>query len=74
MPTERPPLVGEVVLTFADRGCCVVSATDPPVVSLGFLDRSQRKKTEENPDQTEILTGVHNINFELFTTVAVERV
>jgi hypothetical protein len=26
----RPPLVGEVVPTFADRGCCVVSATDPP--------------------------------------------
>jgi hypothetical protein len=30
MPTERPPLVGEVVPTFADRGCCMVSATDPP--------------------------------------------
>jgi hypothetical protein len=29
MPTERPPLVGEVVPTFADRGCRVVSATDP---------------------------------------------
>jgi hypothetical protein len=28
MPTERPPLVGEVVPTFADRGCRVVSATD----------------------------------------------
>jgi hypothetical protein len=28
MPTERPPLVGEVVPSFADRGCCVVSATD----------------------------------------------
>jgi hypothetical protein len=27
-PTDRPPLVGEVVPTFADRGCCVVSATD----------------------------------------------
>jgi hypothetical protein len=27
MPTERPPLVGEVVPTFADRGCRVVSAT-----------------------------------------------
>jgi hypothetical protein len=23
MPTERPPLVGEVGPTFADRGCCV---------------------------------------------------
>jgi hypothetical protein len=28
MPTERPPLVGEVVPTFADIGCHVVSATD----------------------------------------------
>jgi hypothetical protein len=30
MPTERPSLVGEVVPSFADRGCCVVSATDSP--------------------------------------------
>jgi hypothetical protein len=28
MLTERPPLVGEVVPTFADRGCRMVSATD----------------------------------------------
>jgi hypothetical protein len=28
MPTERPPLIGEVVPTFADIGCRVVSATD----------------------------------------------
>jgi hypothetical protein len=28
IPTERPPLVGEVVPTFADREYCVVSATD----------------------------------------------
>jgi hypothetical protein len=28
IPTERPPLAGEVVPIFADRGCCVVSATD----------------------------------------------
>jgi hypothetical protein len=28
MPTKQPPFVGEVVPTFADRGCCVVSATD----------------------------------------------
>jgi hypothetical protein len=42
MPTERPPLLGEVVPTFlADRGCCVVSATDPPGRILGFLDRSR---------------------------------
>jgi hypothetical protein len=35
------PLVGEVAPTFADRGCREVGATDPPVVSLGFLDRSR---------------------------------
>jgi hypothetical protein len=29
IPTERHPLVGEVVPTFADRMCRVVSATDP---------------------------------------------
>jgi hypothetical protein len=39
MQTERPPLV-EVVPTFADRGCWVVSATDS-VVNLGFLDQSR---------------------------------
>jgi hypothetical protein len=42
MPTERPRLVGEVVPTFADRGCCVVSATDPHPRSLvSLLDRSR---------------------------------
>jgi hypothetical protein len=41
IPTELPPLVGEIVPTFADRGCCVVSATIPTVVNLGFLDRSR---------------------------------
>jgi hypothetical protein len=29
VPTERPLLVGEVVSTFADRGCRMVSAMDP---------------------------------------------
>jgi hypothetical protein len=29
IPTERPLLVGEVSAKFADRGCRVVSATDP---------------------------------------------
>jgi hypothetical protein len=41
IPTERPPLVGEVIANFlADRGCHVVSVTDPYGRSLGFLDRS----------------------------------
>jgi hypothetical protein len=29
IPTERPPLFGEVSAKFADRGCPVVSAMDP---------------------------------------------
>jgi hypothetical protein len=41
MPTERQPLLCELVPTSADRGCCVVSATDPPGRILGFLDRSR---------------------------------
>jgi hypothetical protein len=41
LPTERPPLVGEVVPTFADKGCHVVSVTDPYDRNLGFLDRSR---------------------------------
>jgi hypothetical protein len=40
IPTEWPPLVGEVVPTIADRGCRVVSATDPTFIKIGFLDRN----------------------------------
>jgi hypothetical protein len=40
IPTERPPHVGEVSTTFADRGCRVVSATDLHGRILGFLDRT----------------------------------
>jgi hypothetical protein len=29
IPTERPPLVDEVSANLADRGCRVVSATNP---------------------------------------------
>jgi hypothetical protein len=41
IPTERPPLVGEVMPTFADRGCHVVSMMDPYGRIFGFLDRSR---------------------------------
>jgi hypothetical protein len=41
IPTERPPLVGEVIDNFfADRGCHMVSVTDPHGRIHGFLDRS----------------------------------
>jgi hypothetical protein len=36
IPTERPPLVGEVSAKFADRGCCVVSVTDPDGIFSAF--------------------------------------
>jgi CBS-domain-containing membrane protein len=38
IPTERPPLLCEVVETFADKGSHVVSVTDPYGRILGFLD------------------------------------
>jgi hypothetical protein len=41
IPTERPPLVGQVSAKFADKGCHVVSVTDPYGRNLGFLDRSR---------------------------------
>jgi hypothetical protein len=41
-PTERPPLVGEVIANFfADRGCYVVSVTGPYGHILSFLERSR---------------------------------
>jgi hypothetical protein len=42
IPTERPLLVGEVIANFfADRGCHVVSVTDPYGRILDFLDKSR---------------------------------
>jgi hypothetical protein len=39
IPTERPPLVGEVSANFADEGCRVVYAMDPHGRTINFLDR-----------------------------------
>jgi hypothetical protein len=41
IPTERPPPDGEVITKFADRGCHVVSVTDPYGRILGFMDMSR---------------------------------
>jgi hypothetical protein len=41
IPTERPPLVGEVSANFVDRECHVVSVTDPHGRNLEFLYRSR---------------------------------
>jgi hypothetical protein len=40
LPRDRGLLV-KLVPTFADRGCRVVSATDPHDRNLGFVDRSR---------------------------------
>jgi hypothetical protein len=42
--TDRPSdrrLSAKLVPTLADRGCRVVSATNPAAVNFGFLDRSR---------------------------------
>jgi hypothetical protein len=44
MPTEQPPLVGEVVPTFADGGCCAVTATDSHWNLLASVGRVARKE------------------------------
>jgi hypothetical protein len=42
MPTERPPLVGEMIANFLQiEGCHVVSVMDPYGGILDFLDRSR---------------------------------
>jgi hypothetical protein len=42
IPTERPPLVDEVIANFFRiEGCQVVSVTDPYGHILGFLDKSR---------------------------------
>jgi hypothetical protein len=40
IPTEQPPLIGEVSANFVDRGCHVVSVTYPYGRILGFLDQA----------------------------------
>jgi hypothetical protein len=41
IPTKRAPLGSEVSAKFAQRGCRVVSATDPHGRILSFVDRSR---------------------------------
>jgi hypothetical protein len=58
IPTERPPLVGEVSADSADRGCCVVSTTDPYGSILRFLDRNKHN----NNNNTIIIIVLYNNN------------
>jgi hypothetical protein len=41
MPTERPPLVGEVSANIVDRRCRMIRLTDPHGRILGFIDRNR---------------------------------
>jgi hypothetical protein len=41
IPTEQPRLIGDVSAKFADRGCHLVSVTDPYGRIFGFLGRSR---------------------------------
>jgi hypothetical protein len=43
IPTKQLPLVGKISINFffADRGCRVVSATDPYSRILGFPDQGR---------------------------------
>jgi hypothetical protein len=44
IPSERPPLVGEVSANFCGyRDCRVVSVADPYGRNLGFLDRRDKR-------------------------------
>jgi hypothetical protein len=47
-PSDRR-LSAKLLPTFADRGCRVVSATEPPGRSFGFLDRSSYFCTQVAP-------------------------
>jgi hypothetical protein len=40
IPTERPPLVGEITAHFAGRSVAWSAQWVPTAVNLGFLDRS----------------------------------
>jgi hypothetical protein len=63
IPTEQSPLVGEVITNFfADRGCHVVSVTDPYGRILGFLDRSLYFSIKK------LLSCIHEAEWTLFQT------
>jgi hypothetical protein len=67
IPTVRPPLVGEVSTKFADRGCHVVSVTDPCGRILDFLDRSHYFFFQVAP-QLYSLGWVDPVSFKIYFT------
>jgi hypothetical protein len=53
-PSDRR-LLAKLVPTFTDKGCRVVSATDPHGRILGFLDRTVHHPPSQNAVATTIL-------------------
>jgi hypothetical protein len=76
IPTERPPLVGEVP-TYADRGCHVVSVTDPYGCILEFLDRTYCVNPIDNtyyaPITTTPSTGTKHFTRTLAQSTSLEH-
>jgi hypothetical protein len=68
VPTERPPLVGEVTANFCGYRCCVVSATDPYGHILGFLDRSRYYIFQGSPISPIVITRLSGPRSRLTTS------
>jgi hypothetical protein len=57
IPSDRR-LSAKLVPTFVNRGCRVVSATDPHGRTLGFLDRSRYYFFQISPQLYAVLTSL----------------
>jgi hypothetical protein len=69
IPTERPLLVEKSVTTFADRGCRVVSATDPrgsDYISSTYLFSIEKYKGTVRPVKITYKAAVVAGSFKLF--------
>jgi hypothetical protein len=71
IPTERPPLVGEVNDNFADRGCHLVSMTDHYGRILSFLDRTELIKDIKKSYWTA--SGLSPFSWRTVTYVSIDR-
>jgi hypothetical protein len=74
-PRADRPLSAKLMPTFADRGCRVVSATDPYGYILGFLDQHQGPQMCELPWSISyvpdcVLTGLSDKSFLFFQTAS----
>jgi hypothetical protein len=68
IPPERPRLSTKLLPTSADRRCCVVSATDPYIRILDFLDRVTCNFRAENPKSKKLACSRCWIEFFILKT------